>query len=270
MSLQHPFAAPLRRRGRAARAGLAVALSAPVLLLAAGFAPTSPFRPMLFMDAEDTADGWGLMEPQASSVVPNAAYRNDGIGPDGQTVFADIAKEWGFDRALYGMGVAGFDATRDGILDYFVTSIGQTALLAGPAEDGFEEIAVAQGIAGGYTDLTYTATWSPVALDMDGDDLEDLYVRAGQIAAYSFISNGLDQRDFAWLIDSAGDGVEGEWVLLSDSEEAGRGAVAADMDDDGALELILGTDNGQLCFLDHDAFTFEVSSPPLTPTPGCG
>ena len=47
----------------------------PVLLLAAGFAPTSPFRPMLFMDAEDTADGWGLMEPQASSVVPNAAYR---------------------------------------------------------------------------------------------------------------------------------------------------------------------------------------------------
>ena len=47
----------------------------PALLLAAGFAPTSPFRPMLFMDAEDTADGWGLMEPQASSVVPNAAYR---------------------------------------------------------------------------------------------------------------------------------------------------------------------------------------------------
>ena len=46
----------------------------PVLLLAAGSAPTS-FRPMLFMDTEDTADGWGLMEPQASSVQPNAAYR---------------------------------------------------------------------------------------------------------------------------------------------------------------------------------------------------
>ena len=30
---------------------------------------------MLFMDTEDTADGWGLMEPQASSVQPNAAYR---------------------------------------------------------------------------------------------------------------------------------------------------------------------------------------------------
>ena len=51
----------------------------PVLLLAAGSAPTS-FRPMLFMDTEDTADGWGLMEPQASSVSANAAYRPPPLG----------------------------------------------------------------------------------------------------------------------------------------------------------------------------------------------
>ena len=33
---------------------------------------------------------------------------------------------------------------------------------------------------------------------------------------------------------------------------------AVDWDDDGKLELILGTDNGQLCLLDHNEFSFEV------------
>ena len=36
---------------------------------------------------------------------------------------------------------------------------------------------------------------------------------------------------------------------------------AVDWDEDGELELILGTDNGQLCVLDHDEFTFDVPSP---------
>ena len=38
-------------------------------------------------------------------------------------------------------------------------------------------------------------------------------------------------------------------------------AYAVDWDENGELELILGTDNGQLCVLDHDEFTFDVPSP---------
>ena len=46
------------------------------------------------------------------------------------------------------------------------------------------------------------------------------------------------------------------WPLVAGGHNCAVHAV--DWDGDGELELILGTDNGQLCVLDHDEFTFDI------------
>ena len=138
----------------------------------------SGFQPgWLDYDNDGDADLY-VVNDLGEQLHPNVLWRNDGPGSNGDWTFTDVSESSGAGIEMFGMGLAVGDYDLDGLLDLFVTNIGQNILLDnGGADLGFEIASVeartgaastpdGQRVAGALSSLTTTmismktSTWS--------------------------------------------------------------------------------------------------------------
>jgi hypothetical protein len=144
---------------------------------------------------------------------------------------------------IWGMGIASYDLTGDGLPEVFLTSQGDNklqTLTAGPSQPTYRDIALKRGVlahmpfAGG--DARPSTAWHPEFQDVNNDGFVDLYVTKGNVEEVPEYAT----RDPSNLLIGQADG-----TFVEGAEEAGvvdfapgRGASLADLNGDGLLDLV--------------------------------
>jgi hypothetical protein len=178
---------------------------------------------------------------------PCALYRNDGSWR-----FVDVTEASGLSGAIdysHGCGVADFD--RDGWLDLFVCCYGRSRLFRNTRSGAFADVSQAAGID--FRGWSTAVAWP----DVDGDGWPDLY-----ITGYADWSprrdqpcwNNRGQREVCpptvyqgepdRLFRNRGNGCFEEITRAAGLSDSGKGlgVVAADLDDDGFVDLYVARD----------------------------
>ena len=213
-------------------------------------------RPALsaaFTDLDDDGDLDLLVARDFGPLVgPSGAFRNEGPGAP----FVDVAGAWGLGRRVYGMGVAVLDLDGDGAVDVYLSSIGRAVALVGPPVGapggplggppgappaGMQERTDALGLGAPRTAAGWRVGWAPEVVDVDGDGVEDLWVRTGKMASTWFLANEQEQADVVWRLDGHGGAERMDPGLSAPMPSAGRGLVSADVDGDGRVDLVAGS-----------------------------
>lgn len=170
-----------------------------------------------------------------------AFFRNDGALA-GEPTLVDDAPELGADLPMNGMGFDGWDADRDGDLDYCLTDIGTLKCLLTEG-GGYVESAAALGLSvPADSDPAEWIGWSIDAVDLDNDGWVDIAATGGHHPSLVEAEPENLHRDGLWAGSAEG--------FFDVSETTGYheeghhyGQIAADLDGDGALELAtLGRD----------------------------
>ena len=201
-------------------------------------------------------DNDGDVDLYVTTVGPNALLRNDGNGR-----FTEIAQSAGVDDPGFGASAAFLDLDRDGDLDLFLVNYihwSEAAeidcYIAGnltycppqnynaPAPDrmfrnnGDGTFTDVSGEAG--LNLAFGNGFGVVGADYDGDGLTDVYVANDMMVNQLWINRGdLRFADSAMAMGSAVDGYG--------TAKAGMGVAAADVDDDGDVDLLVVNLEGQ-------------------------
>jgi hypothetical protein len=145
---------------------------------------------------------------------------------------------------IWGMGIASYDLTGDGLPEYYLTSQADNKLQTladGSAQPGYEDMALAAGVTAhrpydGDTTLPSTA-WHPEFADLNNDGLMDLFVTKGNVEA----QDGYAIRDPNDLLLGKADGTFEESAADAGiaAFRSGRGAVVVDLNLDGLLDLVV-------------------------------
>ena len=183
-----------------------------------------------------------------SKSLRNALYRNNRDG-----TFTDVTTKAGVSGNAYGMGVAVGDYDGDGFPDLYVTQYARSILYHNNGDGTFSDVTAKAGVA--------APGWSTSAVwfDYDNDGRLDLFVC--QFGNFSeshnpFCGNLLTgQRWYCkpdvfdplpcWLFHNNGDGTftdVSKTSGISQSLAKAWGVVAADIDNDGWMDLFVGND----------------------------
>ncbi len=184
--------------------------------------------------------------PTGRSPTP-ALYRNKGNG-----TFEDVTKGSGFDRNLYGMGVATSDYDADGDPDVYLTALGPNVLLRNEGGGKFTDVTVAAGV--GDAGFGSSATW----LDYDKDsDLDLFLLNYVQWSRETDIYCSLDGKTKSYCTPESYNGAspvlyrnDGKGKFADVTREAGLhnprgkglGVAVFDFDEDGNLDLAVSND----------------------------
>lgn len=185
---------------------------------------------------------------QPPKPLRNALYKNNRDG-----TFTDVTEKAGLQGNAYGMGVAVGDYDGDGLPDIYVTQYPHSILYHNNGDGTFTDVTAKAGVA--------APGWgtSAVWFDYDNDGRLDLFVC--QFAKFSKELNvwcgghGPGQRYYCkptmykpmpnWLFHNNGDGtftdVSRESGIAASPNKA-WGVVAADVNNDGRLDLFVGSD----------------------------
>jgi hypothetical protein len=193
--------------------------------------------------------------PATASPPRSRLYRNDlEVHADGTRSlhFTDVTDASHIDARGYGMGVATGDVDNNGCIDLYLTYFGRNQLFRNNCDGTFTDVSKASG--------TDTAGWSVSAtfVDYDRDGWLDLYV--GTYSQYDIKSDlkctGLTgKRDYCTpavypaqsdhLYRNRGDGTFTDVTakaLLGARFGPALGVVAADLDNDGWMDLFVAND----------------------------
>ena len=187
----------------------------------------------LFSDLDDDRDIDFLV---VNDGQPVQVFSNERVG-----TFTEVSEAWGVATSSRSRGVDAADFDRDGDFDLFLTAEGAplNLLLRGPASTGFSpDVAspglLSAGVPGGRFGTAF--------LDADNDtDLDLLVVTNDPLAVavfYESSRSGFRRAD--QLAASAGE------------VGAGRALAVADVDSDGDLDAVIGTDRGRLLLFRND------------------
>jgi hypothetical protein len=144
---------------------------------------------------------------------------------------------------IFGMGIAGYDLTGDGLPDYYITSQGDNklqTLTSGPSQPTYRDIALKRGVTAAQPftggDVLPSTAWHPEFQDVNNDGFVDLFISKGNVSA---------QPDFAMkdpnnLLLGQPDGTFKEAADKAGilNYLRGRGAALADFNLDGLLDLV--------------------------------
>ena len=195
-------------------------------------------------------NGWRLEGSKVAERGRNTLHRNRGDG-----TFEDVTEEAGVGDDGWGCGVGVGDFDGDGNHDLFVANFGPDVLYRNRGDGSFEAVDDAPGIDG----------WSacPVFFDGDGDGDEDLFVSAYIDCTLEQVLNAEPSLEWKGQSVMLGPfGLEGKGNRYFENLGGGRfrdatsaagledvglyysfGVVAADLDDDGDLDLYVANDS---------------------------
>ena len=185
-----------------------------------------------------------LVNDFGRSIQPNVLFRNDGAdsGSKQDWRFTDVSSASGAGVAALGRGVAVADYDRDGYLDIFASSIGDSYLLRNTGSGlTFTDATDAAGTGVGYSrdpeDTKPRIGWGALFLDYDNDGYEDLHVVRGHLEVG--IPNPEVQTNV--LLQNQGDGrfVDVSPASGADHGGVGRGAFYFDYNGDGCLDIFV-------------------------------
>lgn len=194
--------------------------------------------------------------------IRNALYRNNRDG-----TFTDVTERAGVSGGGYGMGVAVGDYNNDGLPDIYVTQVGRNILYRNNGDGTFTDVTEKAGVA--CEGWSSSAVW----FDYDNDGRLDLFV-CQFVEFDKTISCGLDPSGRhhyciptifkprpSWLFHNNGDGTFSD---VSESsgirEHLGKawGVVAADLDNDGRMDLFVSNDTvANFLFTNRGGVKFE-------------
>lgn len=206
--------------------------------------------------AAGDVDGDGRIDLFVPSVPVNHLYRNRGDG-----TFEDVAASRGVAAPGGGTGALLFDMDNDGDQDLMVCHVEGAGLkLYENTGAAFRDVSVESGMA------RQAFAYSAVAGDVDGDGLLDVYVACynafGRVAPSSWTaaSNGTPNL----LFRNLGRGRFEECAAARGVADArwSYGALLADLDQDGDVDLVVANDYGEKGFFVNDGrgrFTEEAA-----------
>ncbi len=144
---------------------------------------------------------------------------------------------------IWGMGIASYDVTGDGLPEVFLTSQGDNKLQTladGAARPTYRDIAFRAGVTAPrpYTggDVLPSTAWHPEFQDVNNDGLVDLFISKGNVEA----TPDFAAKDPSDLLLGRSDGtfVERGAAAGIASFVRGRGAALVDLNLDGMLDLV--------------------------------
>lgn len=203
---------------------------------AAGLAdPPTASQTAVFVDIDN--DGW-LDLFIGNERSPSQLFRNRGDG-----TFEDVSVRAGVARTSYTKGVAAGDYDNDGFADLYVSNYGETNFLYRNNGDGtFTDVTGAARVRGTRTSF---ATWF---FDYDNDGWQDLFV-ASYVASLDDLARrliGLPRIGTTMkLYRNLGDGTFADATVAAGLDRVlmPMGANYGDIDNDGWLDIYLGTGN---------------------------
>jgi enediyne biosynthesis protein E4 len=178
----------------------------------------------------------------------NALYRNNRDG-----TFTDVTEKARVAGGGYGQGVAVGDYDGDGFPDLYVTQYGRSILYHNNGDGTFTDVTEKAGVA--------APGWSSSAVwfDYDNDGRLDLFVcqfvefskekskdcRSGEDAKRGYCIPHLYRPSANWLFHNNGDGTftdVGKQAGIAGSLGKAWGVVAADLNNDGRIDLFVAND----------------------------
>lgn len=163
-------------------------------------------------------------------------WRNDGGTPP---LWNDDAAEVGAQLRMAAMGIATADLNADGVLDHCITHTGSPRCLLSQSSGGWAESGAAIGLVPAQpgTQSFSTVGWGMVMADLDNDGDTDVFQASGPHGDAA-TPPAEPWPDLAW------EGQDGTFTDVSarsglDTDHAHFGAIAADVDGNGALEIIV-------------------------------
>ena len=178
----------------------------------------------------------------------NALYRNNRDG-----TFTEVTEKAGVGGGGYGQGVAVGDYDGDGFADMYVTQYGRSILYHNNGDGTFSDVTDKAGVA--------APGWSSSAVwfDYDNDGRLDLFVcqfvefskekskdcRAGEDAKRGYCIPHLYKPTASWLFRNNGDGTftdVSKQTGIAGSLGKAWGVVAADLNNDGRMDLFVAND----------------------------
>jgi len=204
---------------------------------------------------------WPWKMPPDKKPTTAALYRNNGKGQ-----FTDITAGSGLDVSLYGMGVAAGDYDNDGLVDIFISAVGENRLFHNDGNGRFSDATAGAGVAGSAVEWSTSCAW--IDYDNDGDldlfvgnyvrwsreiDFEVGYKLVGIGRAYGQPMNF--EGTFPYLYRNEGNGrftdVSATSGLQIKNPATGvpvaktLGVAPVDLDGDGWIDLVLANDTVQ-------------------------
>ncbi|MGC4052490.1 MAG: CRTAC1 family protein [Paludibaculum sp.] len=175
-------------------------------------------------------------------------YRNNRNG-----TFTDVTRAAGLDVELYGLGVAVGDFNNDGLVDLYITCVGQSRLFQNTGRGTFVDVTARAGL-GAHDGFSTSAMW----FDYDRDGHLDLfvtnYVRWSEQSDV-FCSFDGKQKSYCtpeayrgatcWLFRNRGDGTFEDVTAkagLLDTSSKSLGVAALSYDNDGWPDLFVAND----------------------------
>jgi hypothetical protein len=144
---------------------------------------------------------------------------------------------------IWGMGIASYDVTGDGLPEVYLTSQGDNKLQTlanAPGRPTYRDIAIDKGVTATrpYTggDPLPSTAWHPEFQDVNNDGVVDLFVSKGNVEAQPDFAS----KDPSNLLIGQADGTFVEEGLAAGipSFVRGRGAAVVDLNLDGMLDIV--------------------------------